>query len=306
MIYENVEELIGDTPLLKLNKIKKELKLDCDLYGKLECFNPAGSIKDRAALQMINDYEEKGLLNKDTTIIEETSGNTGIGLACICAIRGYRLIIVMPENMSKERILTMKAYGAEVILTKKELGMQGAVDKVNELHSQIKGSLIAGQFDNPSNPKAHYLTTGPEIWNDLDGKVDYLVAGIGTGGTISGIGKYLKEKNKDIKIIGVEPYNSSILNGGKAGPHNLQGIGANFIPDNLDRSIYDEIIDVKEEDAYYYGKMLGKKEGILVGITAGAALYASTLIAKREKNKNIVVILPDGGSKYLSTEMYKE
>ena len=304
--YNSATDLIGGTPLLKLNNIIKSQNLSANLYAKLELFNPAGSIKDRVAKVMIEDYEKKGLLNKDSVIIEPTSGNTGIGLALVCASRGYKAIIVMPDNMSVERIKLMKAYGAEVVLTDGKLGMKGAIERAEEIKKQTPNSIIAGQFENPSNPLAHYLTTGPEIYNDLDGKVDLLVAGVGTGGTISGTGKYLKEKINGIKVIAVEPFNSPMLSKGVSGAHNLQGIGANFIPKTLNTDIYDKIITVKEEDAYKTLRLLGETEGVLVGISSGASLYAGIELAKRveNKDKNIVVILPDTGDRYLSTEAF--
>lgn len=305
--YNSATELIGATPLLKLNNIINSQNLKANLFAKLELFNPAGSIKDRVAIKMIEDYEKKGLITKDTVIIEPTSGNTGIGLALVCASRGYKAVIVMPNSMSIERIKLMKAYGAKVILTDGKLGMKGAIEKAEEIKKQTPSAIIAGQFENPSNPLAHYLTTGPEIYNDLDGKVDILVSSVGTGGTISGTGKYLKEKIDDIRVVAVEPFNSPLLSKGYAGAHNIQGIGANFIPKTLDTTVYDEIITVKEEDAYNSLRLLGKTEGILVGISSGASLYAGIELAKKEenKNKNIVVILPDTGDRYLSTEAFE-
>ena len=306
-IYNSALELIGRTPLLKLNNIIKSQKLSANLYAKLELFNPAGSIKDRVAKAMVEEYEKKGLLTKDSVIIEPTSGNTGIGLALVSASKGYKAIIVMPDSMSVERIKLIKAYGAEVVLTDGKLGMKGAIEKAEEIKKQIPGAIIAGQFENPSNPLAHYLTTGPEIYNDLDGNVDVLVVGVGTGGTISGAGKYLKEKINGVKVVAIEPYNSPLLSKGKTGTHNLQGIGANFIPKTLDTGIFDEIITVKEYDAYNAMHLLVKTEGILVGISSGASLHAGIELAKKEenKNKNIVVILPDTGDRYLSTEAFK-
>lgn len=303
MIYENVTETIGKTPLIKLGKLKKHLNLYSDIIALYEGVNPAGSIKDRVALKMIEDYEKSGKINKDTVIIEPTSGNTGIGLALVCAQRGYKLKIVMPDNMSKERILLMEAYGAEVILTDGKSGMQGAIDKANELSKEIEGSIIAGQFDNLSNPEAHYLTTGPQIFEGTDGKIDFLVCGVGTGGTITGTGKYLKEKNPNIKVIAIEPNTSAVLSGDKKGPHKLQGIGAGFIPSVLDTSIYDEIIRVNDKDAFEYMKLLATEEGILSGISSGASLYGAIEIAKRKENegKQIVVVLPDTGTRYLSS-----
>ena len=305
--YNSATELIGATPLLKLNNIIKSQNLKANLFAKLELFNPAGSIKDRVAVKMIEDYEKNGLITKDTVIIEPTSGNTGIGLALVCASRGYKAVIVMPNSMSVERIKLMKAYGAEVILTDGKLGMKGAIEKAEEIKKQTPGAIIAGQFENPSNPLAHYLTTGPEIYNDLDGKVDILVSSVGTGGTISGTGKYLKEKISGIKVVAVEPFNSPLLSKGYACAHNIQGIGANFIPKTLDTTVYDEIMLVKEKDAYNTLRLLGKTEGVLVGISSGATLFAGIELAKKEenKNKNIVVILPDTGDRYLSTEAFE-
>ena len=306
-IYRSVDELVGHTPLLECQNFSASYELAAPLLAKLEYFNPAGSIKDRVALNIIEQAEKGGLLAPGAVIIEPTSGNTGIGIAAIAAAKGYKAIIVMPENMSEERKLLMKAYGAELVLTPAAEGMSGALAKADEIKAANPGSIIAGQFTNPANPWAHYLTTAPEIWEDTDGKVDVLVAGAGTGGTISGIGKYLKEKNPQIHIVAVEPANSPLLSQGKFGPHGLMGIGANFIPETLDQNIYDEIIPVWEEDAYLYGRRFAAKEGILVGITSGAALYAAVQVAKREtfKGKNIVVILPDSGERYLSTPMFK-
>ncbi len=301
MIFNSVTEVIGKTPLINLGNIKRELNLSSDIIAKAECVNPGGSIKDRVALKMIEDYEKSGLITKDTVIIEPTSGNTGIGLALVCAQRGYTLKIVMPDNMSKERIQLMRAYGAEVILTDGAQGMQLAIDKANEIKSSIENSIIAGQFENMSNPEAHYLTTGPEIFTDTEGKIDILVCGVGTGGTITGVSKYLKEQNPSIKVVAIEPYTSAVLSGEKKGDHGLQGIGAGFIPTVLDTNSYDEIIKVKDEDAISCMKLLAKKEGILCGISSGAALYGAIEIAKKEKNKNIVVILPDTGTRYLSS-----
>lgn len=306
MIKQNITELIGKTPLVELKKYEELVGAKANIIAKLEYLNPAGSIKDRIALSIIEDYEEKGLLKKDSTVIEPTSGNTGIGLAMVAAYKGYRLIITMPDTMSKERIDLMKAYGAEVILTDGKKGMKGAIDKANELHASIADSIIAGQFENSANPLAHYMTTGPEIYKDSEGKVDILVAGIGTGGTISGIGKYLKEQNKNIEIVGVEPFDSPILTKGTSGPHKLQGIGAGFVPDTLDRDVYDRVVTVKTEEAFDTLKNLAKLEGIFVGVSSGAALYAASLLAKEEENrgKNIVVILPDGGNRYLSLNLF--
>ena len=306
MIKQNITELIGKTPLVELKKYEEFVGAKANIITKLEYLNPAGSIKDRIALSIIEDYEEKGLLKNGSTIIEPTSGNTGIGLAMISAYKGYRLIITMPDTMSKERIDLMKAYGAEVILTDGKKGMKGAIEKANELHASIADSIIAGQFENSANPLAHYKTTGPEIYKDSEGKVDILVAGIGTGGTISGIGKYLKEQNKNIEIVGVEPFDSPILTKGISGPHKIQGIGAGFIPNTLNTHIYDRVITVKSEEAYDTLKNLAKLEGIFVGVSSGAALYATSLLAKEEENrgKNIVVILPDGGNRYLSLNLF--
>lgn len=306
MIKQNITELIGKTPLVKLKKYEEFVGAKANIIAKLEYLNPAGSIKDRIALSIIETYEEKGLLKNGSTIIEPTSGNTGIGLAMVSAYKGYRLIITMPDTMSKERIDLMKAYGAEVILTDGKKGMNGAIEKANELHASIADSIIAGQFENSANPLAHYKTTGPEIYKDSEGKVDILVAGIGTGGTISGIGKYLKEQNKNIEIVGVEPFDSPILTKGISGPHKIQGIGAGFIPNTLNTHIYDRVITVKSEEAYDTLKNLAKLEGIFVGVSSGAALYATSLLAKEEENrgKNIVVILPDGGNRYLSLNLF--
>lgn len=306
MIKQNITELIGKTPLVELKKYDEFVGAKANIIAKLEYLNPAGSIKDRIALSIIETYEEKGLLKKGSTIIEPTSGNTGIGLAMVSAYKGYRLIITMPDTMSKERIDLMKAYGAEVILTDGKKGMKGAIEKANELHASIADSIIAGQFENSANPLAHYKTTGPEIYKDSEGKVDIFVAGIGTGGTISGIGKYLKEQNKNIEIVGVEPFDSPILTKGISGPHKIQGIGAGFIPNTLNTHIYDRVITVKSEEAYDTLKNLAKLEGIFVGVSSGAALYVASLLAKEEENrgKNIVVILPDGGNRYLSLNLF--
>ena len=306
-IYKTADELIGNTPLLELSNIKKSESLDATLLAKLEYFNPAGSVKDRIAKAMIDDAEKSGKLKKGSVIIEPTSGNTGIGLAAVAAARGYRIIIVMPETMSVERRILMKAYGAELVLSEGAKGMKGAIEKANELAKEIPDSFIPGQFVNPANPAAHVASTGPEIWNDTDGKVDIIVAGIGTGGTLSGTGKYLKEKNPEIKVVGVEPLNSPLLTKGVAGSHAIQGIGANFIPENLNRDIYDEIIDVSNEDAFSYARKMAQKEGIAVGISSGAALFGAIELAKRSENKgkNIVVVLTDTGERYLSTGLYK-
>lgn len=307
-IFTSVDQIIGKTPLMRVCNIEKKYNIKANILAKLEYLNPAGSIKDRAAKQMIDDAESEGRLRPGGSIIEPTSGNTGIGIASISAARGYKAIIVMPDTMSVERINTIKAYGAEVILTPGNLGMNGAVDKAEEILKSTPNSIIAGQFTNPSNPKAHILTTAPEIWEDTDGKVDILVAGVGTGGTITGIGEYLKNKNPKIRIVAVEPAKSRLLAGEKAGPHGLQGIGANFIPDVLNTNIYDEIFPVEEEDAFRLARDMGKCEGVLVGISSGAALYAAVEIAKRPENndKNIVVILPDTGDRYLSTTLFSE
>ena len=308
MLVKNAYDLVGSTPLVELKHLKDELGLLGNIYAKVEYFNPAGSIKDRIALKMIVDAENKGLLKPNSTIIEPTSGNTGIGLASISAMKGYHCIIVMPESMSIERRKIIKAYGAELVLTEASLGMKGAIAKAKELNEQIKDSIILGQFDNLSNVAAHYETTGPEIYKDLDGKIDAFVAGVGTGGTITGVGKFLKERIKDVKVYAVEPETSPVLSKGTAGKHMIQGIGAGFVPSILDTSIYDEVIPVSNEDAFKYARMMGKKEGILVGISSGAALCAAFSLAKQEKykNKNIVVILPDTGDRYLSTQLIEE
>lgn len=307
MIYTSITELIGGTPLFMPKNFMRERGLSANILCKLEYLNPAGSIKDRAALSMIEDAERRGILKKGSVIIEPTSGNTGIGLAAIAAARGYRAILTMPDTMSIERRRLLSAYGAEIVLTEGALGMKGAIKKAEELAASIEGGFIPSQFDNAANPDAHYNTTAPEIWKDTDGKVDILVAGVGTGGTISGIGKYLKEKNKDIKIVAVEPSASPLLSEGRSGAHGLQGIGANFVPENLDISLVDEIIPVAENDAYEAARLLAKTEGILTGITSGAALHAASLLALRGENKgkNIVVILPDTGDRYLSTPLFE-
>ena len=306
MLVESLEEIIGKTPILKLNKIKESLKYEADIYAKLEFCNPTGSAKDRAALYMINAAEEEGLISKGATIIEPTSGNTGIGLASIATQRGYKCIIVMPDTMSIERIKLMRAYGAEVELSDGKLGMSGAIALAEELKSKIENSFIPGQFDNENNAMAHYRTTGPEIYDDMSKRVDILVAGIGTGGTITGVARYLKEKNPDVKVVGIEPASSPLISKGKSGAHGLQGIGANFIPSVLDLTLVDEMLTVKDEDAFEYTRLLGKKEGIMVGISSGAALFGAVEIAKREENKgkNVVVILPDSGDRYLSTSVF--
>ena len=307
-IYSSISELVGNTPLLEVSNFVKENGCAARILCKLEGKNPAGSAKDRVARQMIESAEESGKLKKGATIIEPTSGNTGIGLAAIAASKGYRVILTMPDTMSIERIKLIRAFGAEVVLTDGKLGMNGAIERANELLSDIPDSILAGQFTNPENPKAHYLTTGPEIWNDTDGKVDIFVAGVGTGGTITGVGKYLKEKNPDVKVVAVEPSDSPYLLQGRGGAHKLQGIGAGFVPEILDTKIYDEIIPVHHDNAYAAARKLAKCEGILVGISSGAALYAASEIAKREGNedKTIVVLLPDIGDRYLSTELFSE
>lgn len=305
-IYESFSELVGRTPLLKLNNFSGDRNLTATVLAKLEYFNPAGSAKDRVAVNMINDAEEKGLLKKGGTIIEPTSGNTGIGLAAVAASRGYKVILTMPDTMSVERRNVLKAYGAEVVLTDGKKGMSGSVEKAEELHKNLSGSIIAGQFVNEANTEAHIKTTGPEIWEDTDGKVDIFVAGAGTGGTVTGVGKYLKSKNPDIKIVAVEPADSPLLTKGVAGPHGIQGIGANFVPEILDLSVIDEVIPVALSDAYEAGKAAARREGILVGISSGAALFAAAELAKREENKGktIVVLLPDTGERYLTTPMF--
>ncbi len=307
-IYKSADLIIGKTPLLELTHIEKELNLKARLLAKLEYFNPAGSVKDRVAKAMLDDAERSGKLTKDSVIIEPTSGNTGIGLASVAAARGYRIIIVMPDTMSVERRQLMKAYGAELVLSEGAKGMKGAIAKANELAKEIPSSFIPGQFVNPANPKAHYETTGPEIFEDTDGKVDIFVAGVGTGGTITGVGKYLKEKNPDVKIVAVEPKTSAVLSTGVPGAHKIQGIGAGFVPDVLDTKIYDEVFPVDNDDAFSYGKLVGKKEGVLVGISSGAALYAAAEIAKRPENegKTIVVLFPDTGDRYLSTPLFND
>ncbi len=307
-IYTAADQLIGRTPLLELTNIEKKYGLDAKIIGKMEMFNPGGSIKDRIAKAMLDDAEERGVLTKDSVIIEPTSGNTGIGLASVAAARGYKIIIVMPETMSVERRLTMKAYGAELVLTDGTKGMSGAIAKANELAESMDNAFIAGQFVNPANPAAHERTTGPEIWEDTDGAVDIFVAGVGTGGTVTGAGRYLKEQNPAVRVVAVEPADSPVLSGGQAGPHKIQGIGAGFVPDTLDTSVYDEVIKVKNEDAFAMGAEIGKTEGILTGISAGAAVFAAVELAKRPENagKNIVVIIPDTGDRYLSTPMFAE
>lgn len=306
-IYTSADQLIGRTPIMELTHIENEYNLKAKLLAKLEYFNPAGSIKDRVGKGMIEAAERDGLLKPDSVIIEPTSGNTGIGLASVATAKGYRCIIVMPETMSEERRKLIRAYGAELVLSEGSKGMAGAIEKAEELKAEIPNSIIAGQFINPENPKVHLETTGPEIYEDTDGNVDILVAGVGTGGTITGIGQYLKSKNPDVKVVAVEPASSPLLSEGKFGPHGLQGIGANFVPEILDTSIYDEIITVTEQDAYNKAAMVGKKEGFLVGISSGAALWAAIEVAKRPENegKNVVVILPDGGDRYYSTPIFE-
>ena len=305
-VYNNITELIGNTPLLRLNVVEKALGLEAKIYAKVESFNPAGSAKDRVGLAMIKDAEEKGLLKPGATIIEPTSGNTGIGLAAAAASRGYKVILTMPDTMSVERRNLLKAYGAEVVLTEGAKGMAGSIEKANELAASIEGSFIPGQFDNQANAKIHYETTGPEIFRDLDGNVDFFVAGVGTGGTITGTGRYLKENIEGVKVVAVEPARSPLLSEGKAGPHGLQGIGANFVPSILDTEVYDEIITVTDEDAYEKGRLVASSEGFLVGITAGAALHAAIELASRPENKGktIVALFPDTGDRYLSTPMF--
>ena len=307
-IYTSADQLIGRTPLLELTHLEQEYGLKAKLYAKLEYFNPAGSVKDRVAKMMLDDAEKEGKLTKDSVIIEPTSGNTGIGLASVAAARGYRIIIVMPDTMSVERRQLMKAYGAELVLSEGAKGMKGAIAKANELAEEIPNSFIPGQFVNPSNPKAHYETTGPEIWEDTEGKVDYFVAGVGTGGTVTGVGKYLKEKNPAVKVVAVEPATSAVLSTGVAGAHKIQGIGAGFVPEILDTTIYDEIIPVANEDACALGRKLGPSEGVLVGISSGAVVWAALEVAKRPENegRNIVVLLPDTGDRYLSTPLFAE
>ena len=308
MLVKNAYELVGNTPLLELVHLENELNLKARLFAKVEYFNPAGSVKDRIALSMINDAEEKGLLKEGSVIIEPTSGNTGIGLASIGAMKGYKVILTMPESMSIERRKLLKAYGAEIVLTEAGKGMKGAIAKAEELVKEIPNSIILGQFVNPANPKIHYETTGPEIYKDLNGSVGAFVAGVGTGGTISGTGRYLKEQNKNTLIVAVEPESSPVLSEGKSGPHKIQGIGAGFVPDTLNTHVYDKVVKVSNEDAFIFGKLIGHKEGILVGISSGAALKAAIDLAKLDEfqNKNIVVLLPDSGDRYLSTPLFEE
>ena len=307
-IYTSADQLIGKTPLLELTHIEKAHDLKAKILAKLEYFNPAGSVKDRIAKAMIDDAEQKGLLREGSVIIEPTSGNTGIGLASVAAARGYRIIIVMPETMSVERRQLMKAYGAELVLTEGAKGMKGAIAKADELAKAIPNSFVPGQFVNPANPRAHFETTGPEIWEDTDGKVDYFVAGVGTGGTITGTGEFLKSKNPAVKVVAVEPKTSAVLSTGVAGPHKIQGIGAGFVPDVLDTKVYDEIIPVDNDDAFQTGKEFGRREGVLVGISSGAAVWAAIELAKRTENagKTIVVLLPDTGDRYLSTPLFAD
>lgn len=307
-IKKSITELVGNTPLLELTHIEAEENIQATLLAKLESFNPAGSVKDRVAKAIIEDAEKTGRLKKGSVIIEPTSGNTGIGLASVATAKGYRTIIVMPETMSNERKMLIKAYGAELVLTEGSKGMKGASDKAEELSKKIPNSIIAGQFTNPINPKMHYDTTGPEIWADTEGKVDYFVAGVGTGGTLSGVGKYLKEQNPNVKVIAVEPETSPLLSKGQAGPHKIQGIGANFVPETLDKDVYDEIIAVPNDEAILTARKAAKQEGFLIGISSGAALWAGKQLADRPENKgkNIVVIFPDGGERYLSTNLYDE
>lgn len=307
-VYTSIDQLIGNTPLLELSNIEKNLDLKAKVLVKLEYFNPAGSVKDRIAKAMLDDAEAAGRLNKDSVIIEPTSGNTGVGLASVAAARGYRLIITMPETMSVERRLLMKAYGAELVLTDGAKGMKGAIAKAEELTAEIPNSFIAGQFTNPANPQAHIKTTGPEIWNDTEGKVDVFVAGVGTGGTVTGVGKYLKSQNPDVKVVAVEPASSPVLSKGTAGAHKIQGIGAGFVPDTLDTSVYDEVIAVENDDAFETGRLVGHSEGVLVGISSGAAVWAAIELAKRSENegKTIVALLADTGERYLSTPLFTE
>lgn len=307
-IYSSADLLIGHTPLLELSHIEKEFGLKAKIFAKLEYFNPAGSVKDRVAKAMLDEAEKSGKIKAGATIIEPTSGNTGIGLASVGVARGYKVIIVMPETMSVERRQIIKAYGAEIVLTDGSKGMKGAIAKAEEIHAATPGSFIPGQFVNPANPKAHYDSTGPEIWEDTDGKVDWFVAGVGTGGTVTGVGKFLKEKKSGVKIAAVEPASSPVLSTGVAGPHKIQGIGAGFVPDVLDKNVYDEVVRVANEDAFAYGKLVGRKEGVLVGISSGAALWAAVEIAKRPENdgKQIIVLFPDTGDRYLSTPLFAD
>ncbi len=305
-IVKSFEELIGNTPLMELEVFKRKEKLFANVFAKLEFFNPAGSVKDRVALGMINDAEQKGLLKQGGTVIEATSGNTGIGLAAVCKAKGYKAIIVMPDTMSVERIKLIRAYGAEIVLTDGKYGMKGAIEKAEQLNKEIEGSIIAGQFENPANPKAHYETTGPEIYDALDGKIDIFISAVGSGGTLTGVGKFLKEKNKNIKIVAVEPENSPVISKGKSGSHKIQGIGAGFIPENLDTDIIDEVITVSDDDAFKFAKEICEIQGLAVGISSGAAIFGAAEIAKRKENedKNIVIILPDTAGRYMSTELF--
>ncbi|MBQ9031477.1 MAG: cysteine synthase A [Parasporobacterium sp.] len=307
-VYERITDLIGGTPLLKLTNYIADHELEAEIYGKLEYFNPAGSVKDRIAKAMLDDAEEKGVLKPDSVIIEPTSGNTGIGLSAVAAARGYKIILTMPETMSIERRNLLKAYGAELVLTEGAKGMKGAIEKASELAAQIQNSFIPSQFTNSANPAIHRSTTGPEIWKDTDGKVDIFVAGVGTGGTVSGTGEYLKQQNPNVKVVAVEPAGSPVLSKGTPGPHKIQGIGAGFVPDTLNTEIYDEIIAVENEDAFETGRVLARKEGLLVGISSGAAVYAASVLAKRPENKGkiIVALLPDTGERYLSTPMFAD
>lgn len=307
-IYTSADQLIGHTPLLELTHIEKEFGLEAKILAKLEYFNPAGSVKDRVAKAMLDDAEKSGKIKPGATIIEPTSGNTGIGLASVGVARGYKVVIVMPETMSVERRQIIKAYGAEIVLTEGAKGMKGAIAKAEEIHKSTPNSFIPGQFVNPANPKAHFETTGPEIWEDTDGKVDWFVAGVGTGGTVTGVGKFLKSKNPNVKVAAIEPATSAVLSTGVAGPHKIQGIGAGFVPDVLDKSAYDEIIAVNNEVAFEYGKLIGRNEGVLVGISSGAALWAAVQVAKRPENKGktIVVLFPDTGDRYLSTALFQD
>ena len=307
MIYKNISELIGKTPLMELGGMEKKYGLKAKIYAKLEYFNPTGSVKDRPAAAMIEQAERSGALKEGATVIEPTSGNTGIGLAAVCAVKGYRLILTMPETMSIERRKMLAAFGAEIVLTDGKKGMSGAIAKAEELHAEIEGSIIAGQFVNPANPEAHYLTTGPEIWSDTEGKTDIFVAGVGTGGTLGGTAKYLKEKNPALRVVAVEPAGSAVLSGKNAGAHELQGIGAGFVPEILDTSLIDEVIAVTEEEAYSAGREVARTDGVFTGISAGAALYAARRLAERAENagKNIVVIIPDTGARYLSTSLFE-
>lgn len=307
-IYKGTLGLIGNTPLVEFTNVEKKLGLKANILAKLEYFNPAGSVKDRIAKAMIEDAEKKGIIKEGTTIIEPTSGNTGIGLAAIAAAKGYRIILTMPETMSVERRNILKAYGAELVLTSGSKGMKGAIEKAEELSKEIENSFIPGQFVNPANPEIHKATTGPEIWNDTDGKVDIFVAGVGTGGTITGTGEYLKEKNPNVKVVAVEPASSPVLSEGTSGAHKIQGIGAGFVPEVLNTSVYDEVITIENDDAFEYGRLVAKEEGILVGISSGAALYAGIQLAKRPENegKNIVILLPDTGDRYYSTSLFGE